>query len=77
MRAVAVARCRVAAAAGADALRVCVTLPTLAQVLAKRADLKVVVMSATLEAEKFQGYFTDAPLMARATRRRAVHTARH
>jgi pre-mRNA-splicing factor ATP-dependent RNA helicase DHX15/PRP43 len=34
-------------------------------VLAKRSDLKVVVMSATLEAEKFQGYFTDAPLMAR------------
>jgi hypothetical protein len=41
-------------------------MPTCAQVLAKRSDLKVVVMSATLEAEKFQGYFTDAPLMARS-----------
>jgi len=25
--------------------------------------MKLVVMSATLEAEKFQGYFLDAPLM--------------
>ena len=33
------------------------------QVLVKRPDLKVVVMSATLEAEKFQTYFQDAPLM--------------
>ena len=33
------------------------------QVLKQRADLKLVVMSATLEAEKFQGYFLDAPLM--------------
>ena len=31
--------------------------------LKRRADLKLVVMSATLEAEKFQGYFLDAPLM--------------
>lgn len=31
--------------------------------LKQRADLKLVVMSATLEAEKFQGYFEDAPLM--------------
>ena len=31
--------------------------------LKQRADLKLVVMSATLEAEKFQGYFLDAPLM--------------
>ena len=38
------------------------------QVLKNRPDLKLVVMSATLEAEKFQGYFTDAPLMARAPR---------
>ena len=38
----------------------------LKEVLVKRPSLKVVVMSATLEAEKFQGYFTDAPLMARA-----------
>ena len=35
----------------------------LKDVLLKRQDLKVVVMSATLEAEKFQGYFLDAPLM--------------
>ena len=33
------------------------------EVLVRRADLKLVVMSATLEAEKFQGYFLDAPLM--------------
>jgi pre-mRNA-splicing factor ATP-dependent RNA helicase DHX15/PRP43 len=33
------------------------------EVLVQRADLKLVVMSATLEAEKFQGYFLDAPLM--------------
>ena len=31
--------------------------------LKKRADMKLVVMSATLEAEKFQSYFLDAPLM--------------
>lgn len=33
------------------------------QVLKQRKDLKLVVMSATLEAEKFQEYFLDAPLM--------------
>jgi pre-mRNA-splicing factor ATP-dependent RNA helicase DHX15/PRP43 len=32
-------------------------------VLKKRPDLKLVVMSATLEVEKFQGYFSGAPLM--------------
>jgi hypothetical protein len=32
-------------------------------VLVNRKDLKLVVMSATLEAEKFQSYFLDAPLM--------------
>ena len=37
--------------------------PGLLQVLKQRTDLKLVVMSATLEAEKFQGYFLDAPLM--------------
>lgn len=37
-------------------------LPRL-QILKNRKDLKLVVMSATLEAEKFQGYFLDAPLM--------------
>lgn len=30
---------------------------------AKRPDLKIVVMSATLEAEKFQKYFNNAPLL--------------
>ncbi|KAG2442561.1 hypothetical protein HXX76_002647 [Chlamydomonas incerta] len=35
----------------------------LKEVLKNRKDLKLVVMSATLEAEKFQGYFLDAPLM--------------
>jgi hypothetical protein len=41
----------------------------LKEVLVQRPDLKLVVMSATLEAEKFQGYFLDAPLMK--VRRRA------
>ena len=35
----------------------------LKEVLQKRSDLKVVVMSATLDAERFQKYFNDAPLM--------------
>ena len=35
----------------------------LKEVLEHRKDLKLVVMSATLEAEKFQGYFHGAPLM--------------
>lgn len=35
----------------------------LKEVLRNRADLKLVVMSATLEAEKFQSYFSGAPLM--------------
>lgn len=38
-------------------------LVTPLQVLVNRKDLKLVVMSATLEAEKFQSYFLDAPLM--------------
>ncbi|MCL7041284.1 hypothetical protein MKW94_007725 [Papaver nudicaule] len=33
------------------------------EVLKNRPDLKLVVMSATLEAEKFQAYFSGAPLM--------------
>jgi pre-mRNA-splicing factor ATP-dependent RNA helicase DHX15/PRP43 len=33
------------------------------QVLQNRKDLKVVVMSATLDAEKFQEYWNGAPLM--------------
>ncbi|XP_074370304.1 putative pre-mRNA-splicing factor ATP-dependent RNA helicase DEAH2 [Apium graveolens] len=40
-----------------------VLLGLLKQVLKNRPDLKLVVMSATLEAEKFQGYFCGAPLM--------------
>lgn len=45
------------------------TLPTdvlmglLKEVLIKRKDLKAVVMSATLDAERFQKYFSGAPLM--------------
>uniref|UniRef100_A0A0D3B734 RNA helicase n=1 Tax=Brassica oleracea var. oleracea TaxID=109376 RepID=A0A0D3B734_BRAOL len=35
----------------------------LKEVLRNRPDLKLVVMSATLEAEKFQEYFSGAPLM--------------
>ncbi|KAM0875202.1 hypothetical protein ACQ4PT_036898 [Festuca glaucescens] len=35
----------------------------LKEVLKNRPDLKLVVMSATLEAEKFQSYFSSAPLM--------------
>ncbi|KAI5078645.1 hypothetical protein GOP47_0006316 [Adiantum capillus-veneris] len=35
----------------------------LKEVLRNRSDLKLVVMSATLEAEKFQSYFSGAPLM--------------
>mmetsp|Transcript_5812 Transcript_5812/g.14740 ORF Transcript_5812/g.14740 Transcript_5812/m.14740 type:complete len:487 (-) Transcript_5812:1182-2642(-) len=44
----------------------------LKEVLIKREDLKVVVMSATLEAEKFQGYFLEAPLMRVPGRLHAV-----
>lgn len=36
----------------------------LKEVMTKRSDLKVVVMSATLDAEKFQDYFKDAPLLS-------------
>lgn len=35
----------------------------LKMIMRKRSDLKVVVMSATLDAEKFQRYFNSAPLM--------------
>jgi hypothetical protein len=37
----------------------------LVQILAARKDLKVVVMSATLDAVKFQKYFEGAPLLVR------------
>lgn len=33
-------------------------------VIKKRADLKLIIMSATLDAEKFQSYFGNAPLLA-------------
>ena len=35
----------------------------LKQVIENRKDLKIVVMSATLDAQKFQSFFDDAPLM--------------
>ncbi len=35
----------------------------LKRIMQRRADLKVVIMSATLDAEKFQRYFNGAPLM--------------
>lgn len=34
------------------------------KVIKKRPDLKLIVMSATLDAGKFQQYFDNAPLMA-------------
>lgn len=37
----------------------------LQEVLVNRPDMKMVVMSATLDAEKFQKYFNDAPLLVR------------
>jgi pre-mRNA-splicing factor ATP-dependent RNA helicase DHX15/PRP43 len=40
-----------------------VLMGLLKEVLLKRPDLKVVVMSATLDAVKFQKYFDNAPLM--------------
>ncbi|KAM9908320.1 hypothetical protein OXX69_006077 [Metschnikowia pulcherrima] len=36
----------------------------LKQVTVRRPDLKIIIMSATLDAEKFQSYFNDAPLLA-------------
>lgn len=36
----------------------------LKQVTSKRPDLKIIIMSATLDAEKFQTYFDNAPLLA-------------
>lgn len=35
----------------------------LKEILVKRKDLKVVVMSATMNAERFQAYFEGAPLL--------------
>lgn len=36
----------------------------LKRVVKRRPDLKIIIMSATLDAEKFQGYFNNAPLLA-------------
>jgi pre-mRNA-splicing factor ATP-dependent RNA helicase DHX15/PRP43 len=36
----------------------------LKEVAVRRPDLKIVIMSATLDAQKFQRYFNDAPLLA-------------
>ena len=36
----------------------------LKEVAIRRPDLKIVIMSATLDAQKFQSYFMDAPLLA-------------
>ena len=36
----------------------------LKEVIQRRPDLKLVIMSATLDAQKFQSYFNDAPLLA-------------
>ena len=33
------------------------------EIASKRLDLKIIVMSATLDASKFQEYFNDAPLL--------------
>ncbi|XP_076367849.1 DEAH-box helicase 15 isoform X1 [Tachypleus tridentatus] len=40
-----------------------ILMGVLKQVITQRADLKIVVMSATLDAGKFQHYFDNAPLM--------------
>lgn len=40
-----------------------VLMGLLKEVLVRRPDMKMVVMSATLDAEKFQKYFGDAPLL--------------
>ena len=37
------------------------------QIMGNREDLKIVIMSATLDAGKFQAYFNDAPLLVRPT----------
>lgn len=41
-----------------------VLLGLIKEVARQRPDLKIVVMSATLDAEKFQAYFDNAPLLA-------------
>ncbi|KAI9045226.1 DEAH-box ATP-dependent RNA helicase PRP43 [Aspergillus affinis] len=41
-----------------------VLMGLLKEVVARRPDLKIIIMSATLDAQKFQRYFNDAPLLA-------------
>ncbi|KAJ2972430.1 hypothetical protein NQ176_g7166 [Zarea fungicola] len=41
-----------------------ILMALLKQIAGRRPDLKIVVMSATLDAQKFQRYFNDAPLLA-------------
>lgn len=41
-----------------------VLMGLLKDVVKRRPDMKLIVMSATLDAQKFQRYFTDAPLLA-------------
>lgn len=41
-----------------------VLMGLLKEVIVRRPDLKLVIMSATLDAQKFQRYFNDAPLLA-------------
>ncbi|CAG2181336.1 unnamed protein product, partial [Oppiella nova] len=49
-----------------------ILMGVLKQVVTKRKDLKIVIMSATLDAGKFQQYFDDAPLMNVPGRTHAV-----
>lgn len=44
----------------------------LKDVVARRPDLKLIIMSATLDSQKFQRYFNDAPLLAVPGRTHAV-----
>lgn len=41
-----------------------VLMGLLKEVVVRRPDLKIIIMSATLDAQKFQRYFNDAPLLA-------------
>ncbi len=49
-----------------------ILIGTVKELLGKRPDLRVVVMSATLEEKKFQKYFCDAPLIHISGRRFGV-----
>ena len=41
-----------------------ILMALLKQIAGRRPDLKIIIMSATLDAQKFQRYFNDAPLLA-------------